>query len=981
MELAMDEMGWIIPFDTMTMWRRNGSYMVLEGIAGQTSPTALEDGIRILIQDFGAVSAVIESKRVIGVSGVDVPRINVGQSENTQSWMGVPLVNQGHVVGMITLERDEPHAYDSRQEHNVAFAFASQVAIALANADLFEQTFERTNELGTLLEAARTTSLTSDINELFNAVADLLFGALEMEDATIMTHNPIDNELEVQFSGNRNGDELTLPVGTIYNVNEYPAREEALKKRDVIVIIDTDDLEKLPPYERELQDMRAAGVGARMLVPLVVRDDPKGLIQLDQHANAEDSISQQKLRLARALGSQVAVAIENARLTQETSSRFEELLTINQLSQSISSTLRLDDMLPIIREQVPQVTRAEELYLALYDAENEMIHFPLAVREDGTEFDIPSRPLGNDEVSFIIKRKHALSLDDDYFSIEELRRSMKITAGEGEIKSYMGVPLKSGDTIHGVLAIRNVTKKNTFNINDDRILTTVGSQLGAAIQNARLFEQVEESREGLERLVQARTNELAEQSEELEEERDRLDKLYQITSELARTLDMEQLLERSLGMLSKAVGADDGVIMLSDPATDNLYSRAWINPHNIIYLEDEDIRTHPAEGLAEWLIHEDESTDNVVLIDDLEAHDYWHEDGRETGLRSALAVMLENNEDPMGVMVLLSNKVGNFTENHIKLIVPAAAQVAASINSADLYQLIRDQAERMGQVLRKEQEQAQTNSAIVESIADGVMLANTEGEIVLFNSAAERILDLSREQAIGQSVNKIGGIYGESALKWTQMVTEWDALEEQTGADMMSERIELGGKIIQTQLSPVYIGDSFLGTVSVFRDITRDVEADRAKSKFIENVSHEFRTPLTPMKGYIDLLLMMGSTNLTEQQLNMIGTIKQNTDRLAALVDDVLRVSKLDSGEDKLYMTLVDLQELVPETLSKFENLSTNQEKNITATLNIDGDVPNIRADRDKLGQVLSNLIDNAFNYTRENGSITIEIQRLIDKP
>lgn len=179
----------------------------------------------------------------------------------------------------------------------------------------------------------------------------------------------------------------------------------------------------------------------------------------------------------------------------------------------------------------------------------------------------------------------------------------------------------------------------------------------------------------------------AEQSRELEEERDRKDMLYQMTSGLARTLDMEQLLERSLGMVSKAVGAHDGVIMLSDPATDNLYSRAWINPNNIIYIEDEDVNTHPAEGLAEWLIHDDVSGDDVVLVDDLNEEKYWNEKGRETGLRSALAVMLKNNEDLMGVMVLMSKEVAAFTENHLKLLVPAANEVAKSINSADLYQL------------------------------------------------------------------------------------------------------------------------------------------------------------------------------------------------------------------------------------------------------------------------------------------------------
>lgn len=973
-DLAMDEMGWIIPFDRMMIWQRNGSFMVLEGITDTINPQVLQEPISIRIQDFGSVNAVVTSQRVIAVSGVDVPEIHYGQEISSQSWMGVPLVNQGHVVGLLTLERTIPHAYDSRQEHNVAFAFASQVAIALANADLFEQTFERTNELGTLLEAARTTSLTRDINEVFHAVADLMFGALEMEDAIIMNWNEIDNELEVQFSGNRMGDDHALKVGSTYKVDDFAARQKALHDREVLVIIDTDDPERVAPYPKELEDMRAESVGARMIVPLVVRDQSIGLIQLDQTSNAEESITQQKLRLARALGSQVAVAIENARLTQEATERFEELLTINQLSQSISSTLSLEAMLPIIREQVPQVTRAEEVYLALYNAIDNEIIFPLAVREDGTEFHIPSRPLGNDEVSYIINKKHALSLGADYFSIDDLRSSMKISNGEGDIKSYMGVPLKSGDTVLGVLAIRNITKDRTFNINDDRILTTVGSQLGAAIQNARLFEQIQDSAIELERIVEERTD-------ELEEERDRLDKLYQITSELARTLDMDQLLERSLGMVSKAVGADDGVILLSDPATDNLFSRAWINPHNIIYIEEDDLRTHPAEGLANWLIHIDASSDNVVLIDDLNQEDYWGERGRETGLRSALAVMLENNEDPMGVMVLLSKEVSAFTENHLKLLVPAATQVAASINSADLYQLIRDQAERMGKLLRSEQEEAQKHGAIVESIADGVLLADSNGDIVLFNTAAERILEIPREEAIGQPVERLGGIYGQSGMKWTELMGDWSERERGLGDEIVSERFEFGAKIIQTQVSPVHIGDLFLGTVSVFRDVTRDVESDRAKSKFIENVSHEFRTPLTPIKGYADLLLMMGAENMNETQLGMIRTIKENTDRLAALVDDVLRVSKLDSGEDKLHMTLVSLEELMTPIVDKYKQESYDQEKNITFEVNYGEDLPHIRADRDKLIQVVMNIVDNAFNYSREGGRITLNLHRLIDKP
>ncbi|MCS6836745.1 MAG: GAF domain-containing protein [Anaerolineae bacterium] len=965
--VAISEMGWIIPYDTMSVWRRNGSFMTLEGHSAFPNGRNLPN-LRLKIAADDRLAQLVETQRVVAASSpVPLPSLDIPGDENARSWMGVPLVNQGHVVGMLVLSKAEEGLYDSRPEQNVAFAFASQVAIALANADLFEQTFERTNELGTLLEAAQATSASRDVHEVFRTVADLMFTALDMEDCTIMIWHEVDGELEVQFSVNRaDNPRTTLPVGTRQPLSLYPARQRALSNRDVVVLIDAPQQSApMQLYELELEDMRSMGRGARILVPLVVGDQSIGLIKLEQSSNDEQSVTQQKARLAKALGAQVAVAIQSARLTAETNARFEELLIINALSQAISSTLNIDDMLPIVKEQLTSITNADEVYLALYDADTQIITFPLAVRGSGAkaqEFYIGPRKLGMDEVSYIIKKRHSLSLGADYFSIDDLRRSMGVTNGEGDAKSYMGVPLLIGDQVLGVLAIRNRQRSRAFNLNDERILTTVASQLAAAIQNAKLFERVSRFAEELNRQV-------AERTEELEQERDRLDTLYQITSELARTLDMEQLLERALGMVSKAVGAQDGVIMLADPATDRLYCRAALNPNNLINLNSGEV-THPAQSLATWLI--DSGQDHVVIIDDLHRESYWNPSISQA--RSALAVILESNEDPMGVMVLLSNEVAAFTENHIKLLVPAANQVAASINSADLYQLIREQAERLGRLLRTEQEEAQKSNAILESIADGVMQANSEGKIVLFNSAAERILGLPRRQAIGRHIEQLTKLYGEDALGWTQLVNDWvsSIRHPEPGADVIAERIETGERIISAQLSPVFSGEQFLGTVAVLRDVTKDVLAERAKNDFITSVSHEFRTPLTPIKGYTDLLLMGAGGDLSVAQQGMMNTIKENVERLTSLVNDVLNIAKIDRGDYTLTMQQVNVGELVVGLVDLFQGRAANQKKGLTVNLNLPPDLPRVRADRDKLLQIFSNIIDNAFKYTRSGGSITI---------
>src|SRR5690606_31980605 len=157
-------------------------------------------------------------------------------------------------------------------------------------------------------------------------------------------------------------------------------------------------------------------------------------------------------------------------------------------------------------------------------------------------------------------------------SPDDVRRSLSIENMEGDVKSYLGVPLVAGDTVLGALAVRDLSSHRAFGVNDQRILQTVGAQLGVAVQNARLFEQISNFAEELNLRVQERT-------EELQQERDRIDTLYQITSELSRTLDMERVLDRALGMVAKATGADDGTILLSNPITDQLYSSANLNFH------------------------------------------------------------------------------------------------------------------------------------------------------------------------------------------------------------------------------------------------------------------------------------------------------------------------------------------------------------------------------------------------------------------
>ncbi|MBI5348455.1 MAG: PAS domain-containing protein, partial [Chloroflexi bacterium] len=298
----------------------------------------------------------------------------------------------------------------------------------------------------------------------------------------------------------------------------------------------------------------------------------------------------------------------------------------------------------------------------------------------------------------------------------------------------------------------------------------------------------------------------------------------------------------------------------------------------------------------------------------------------------------------------------------------------SAINNAELYRLIRDQAERLGGMLRANQVEASKSQSILESVADGVLVTDPEGKVILFNATAERILQLSRDEVLGRPANDFLGFYGARAKNLTAAIRRWseDPTSYQLG-DLLAERIELeDNRIISVLLTPVTSSDEFLGSVSIFRDITREVEVDRIKTEFVTTASHELLTPITPIKGYADLLLMGATGTLTPKQQEVVELIKSNADRLRSLVDDLLDISRIESGKIDLQLAPVPIQEVINEVVTHLQE-RVNTQKPMHIVSHIADDLPLVSADRERLIQIITNLADNAFSYTEGGGTITFE--------
>jgi signal transduction histidine kinase len=283
------------------------------------------------------------------------------------------------------------------------------------------------------------------------------------------------------------------------------------------------------------------------------------------------------------------------------------------------------------------------------------------------------------------------------------------------------------------------------------------------------------------------------------------------------------------------------------------------------------------------------------------------------------------------------------------------------IRRGDEIGILASSFDQMTQSLRERtrelEEEATKVRAILESIADGVIVEDKSGQIIMVNPAAERILGSLSEDFPVYPIREMPAIHAKG---------------EPSSADSFEDRrFEAGGKVVSAREAPVVTKDGVeLGEVLVFRDITREVEVDRLKDEFIENVSHELRTPLTSIKGYSELLMLTARDKLDEQQRKSVSYISQRSSQLMTMISELLDMTDIAAGTLGLDLAPTSLDKLISEVMDSWRERI--EEKQLTAVTQLPDDLPQVLADRDRVKRVFHNLISNAYNYTIPGGNITV---------
>jgi signal transduction histidine kinase len=291
--------------------------------------------------------------------------------------------------------------------------------------------------------------------------------------------------------------------------------------------------------------------------------------------------------------------------------------------------------------------------------------------------------------------------------------------------------------------------------------------------------------------------------------------------------------------------------------------------------------------------------------------------------------------------------------------------------NANLDQVVIERTKALAESLERERIEAGRSQAILNSIADGVVVFDTNWNAILANPALIGMLGLPMEGIVNRNFRELiehPSLSPRSRHLLTAMM-EYDTQPP-------SFRIEWDQKTLSISAAQVYdySKDKFsnIGTVTVFRDFTREAEVEKLKSTFVAIVSHELRTPLNAILGYAEMFKETVYGPMNDKQVNMAERIMKNTQRLLGLINDLLDQAQMEAGKLTIQMAPVRPAELLENLHSVMDQSA--QDKHLHLTSEIEDRLPEVlNGDAARLQQILLNLVNNGIKFT-EHGTVHIRL-------
>ncbi len=299
--------------------------------------------------------------------------------------------------------------------------------------------------------------------------------------------------------------------------------------------------------------------------------------------------------------------------------------------------------------------------------------------------------------------------------------------------------------------------------------------------------------------------------------------------------------------------------------------------------------------------------------------------------------------------------------------IPSRLPATSGDELADLAAALNAMAEDIQGMLHQLEEEGRRFRTIVENMAEGLLVLDRHNRISFVNSAAEQLLNLRQEAVLGHTPLEV-----VRSHELDDLLRE--AGRKEGGASAEITLVHPRRRILAGTAAAMRDAQGIVeGIILAFRDVTQLKRLEEMRMEFVLNVSHELRTPLTAIRGYAETLLHDGLEN-REHALKFLEVIHRHSERLGHLLDDLLELSDIELERTPLLLRSVPVVEAARQVFTLLA--SQAEKKRICLTIAVPDDVPPVLADRDRLVQILVNLVDNAIKYTPEGGDVTLSARR-----
>ena len=998
-------------------------------------------GIRVIEGDTSTIAAVVgDSPRSFHVVGMRIPiatlspsaeAVRLGQTVHTadvqseemrtrypgtthdgqRTSLHVPLMRGGRVIGLLSQSRDVVAPY-SGTEIALLETFADQAVIAIENARLFEELQDRTSQLTAAL--GQQTALAEVLRVIASSPSNL------QQVLTVLVRAACHLvEADGGATARLEGDEIVLIASTDPAVvgRRQPiagtVNGRALLEAKTIHVYGTAE-EQLAQYPRSGAARR---MGTQVITPLLLNGRPIGTLALNRRAIRP--YTEQQIALLETFADQAVIAIENARLFEELEQRNTQLQESNrQVTEALEQQTAMAEVLRVMATSPTDLQRVldtvAESAIRLCEADNAGIvrvdgDFLPSIAFVGDSFPVaPSigggLPIQGSLAGRAIVERRTVHVVDILQEDPALYGPVIEKQPRLGYQSLVSTPLISKGEAVGALIVRR-NRVRAFSDDHIRLLESFADQAVIAIENARLFEELE------------RRN--VELSEALERQA--------VTSEILGVIAssptaLQPVLDAIAESAARVCGASDAVIYRIEER-DATRIVATYGP----------IPKRRVGELGLNLVRESVPGRAMLERQSVHVHDIFSDEGAEfpfsrrvqqeagAETRTLLATPLLRESVSIGAILIRRAAVQPFTDKQIEMLETFADQAVIAIENARLFEELQHRVgelQALGEVGQAVSSSLDLQEVLTTIVSHATRLAQADGGTIFeldeaagefVHRASYRLPDellatidrnrprLDSDTAAGRAARSGAAVQVPDIAKAEDaaMPGTLDVLrsagfrslifiplvQEQRTVGMLVIRRKTPGEFIQpvVDLLQTFASQSVLAieNARLFQEVEETSraleEASRHKSAFLANMSHELRTPLNAIIGYSEMLQEEAEDLNQETLIPDLQKVNAAGKHLLGLINDILDLSKIEAGRMDLFLETFEIGQMVKDVEAIVQPLVEKNGNTLVVTCPADAGV--MHADQTKVRQALFNLLSNAAKFS-DHGTISLTVKR-----